>query len=278
MKSMHPYWVGGVCAALLAAVALPAADTIQTARELFGKHKDSVVTVSATIKLDTGSSGVRMRGGDSQDTEVCGTVVDASGLTAVSYTALNPLEGVVDSIKQQLPEGAEDKVNIKLEMTRLKLRTGDGSEVSGRIVFKDKDLDLAFVVPDPKDGETTPKFSALEFKDGPAAKELDEMIFVTRLNKKLSYQPGVMVGRISGIVSKPRTIYDFSLSSGLSTGIPVFNADGKLFGFIAILKDTSGRAAAAMAAEHIIMPAGDLVPLIEQAKKAAAKKEEKSEK
>ena len=45
------------------------------------------------------------------------------------------LEAAVEGIKQQLPEGAEDKVNIKLEVTRLKLRTGDGTEVSGRVVF-----------------------------------------------------------------------------------------------------------------------------------------------
>jgi hypothetical protein len=274
-KSNSMPLLGGLVASWLALGATQAADLTQTGRDLLAKYKDAVVSVSAMIKVDTSGLPVRMGGGgEGQEIEICGTVVDPSGLTVVSYTTLNPVEAMTEGLTVKVGD-EETKLKIKTEITRLKMRVADGTEVSARVVFKDKDLDLAFIVPDPKEGEKAPKFTALEFKEGPSVKELDDLIFVTRLAKKLNYQPGLLLGRVVAVVTKPRTIFDFSIGGNVATAVPVFTPDGKLAGLVAILREEGARrmGTAGFSVEHVIMPAGDVAGLLDQAKKAAAKKE-----
>src|SRR5262245_18221211 len=87
----------------------------------------------------------------------------------------------------------------------------DGTEVLARLVCNDKDLDLAFLVPDLKSGEKSPKFTPLDLKPGSDAKELEEVVLVTRLAKRLSYTSAVSVGQIIVVVTKPRIAYDFAV-------------------------------------------------------------------
>ncbi|MEY4387710.1 MAG: hypothetical protein RLY20_2993, partial [Verrucomicrobiota bacterium] len=62
-----------------------------------------------------------------------------------------------------------------------------------------------------------------------------------------------------------------------TTGCPVFNAKGELIGFTLIHRDVSS-AMGMMGAEVVIMPANEISSLVDQARKAAAKKSTGSEK
>src|SRR5208337_3188623 len=145
--------------ALLGAAGAPAADVAPKAREILSRVQKSLITVSALSKLDLGGSNLPARLGalgEAQECSCSGLVIDASGLTVVSYSALNPMERVAGAIKIRRG-GDDDAVKIKTELSRIQLRLEDGTEVAARLVLKDKELDVAFIVPDPKEGEKLPQ-------------------------------------------------------------------------------------------------------------------------
>ncbi len=274
MKRINQHWnrrliLGALTLTLAAGAAL--ADTKETARAVFAKSKDAVIRVTAILKVE-----VAGRNSSSEDVEVSGTIIGDDGLAVVSASAINPVAAIVDA-------AGEERVSSKpkVELTQIKYRLADGTEVPARLVFKDKDLDLAYLVPDLKEGETAPKFTSLEVKEGPKAHELDDVISLARLSKSMNHAPSVAIGQIVAIVTKPRTIYDFALNGTPATGTPMFTATGELLGF-AMKHHEDGtvslaalKAMAAGAGEIIILPADEVAGLVDQARKAAAKKEVK---
>jgi hypothetical protein len=265
--------------AVLVSTAALAADLTQTARDLFGKQQNSLVTVSALNKMDMGSTGmpIRLGGlGDAQENSCNGLVLDGSGLTVVSYAALNPMEKAASAIKLQMGEDSEDNaLKFKSELSRIQMRLADGTEVPARLVFKDKDLDLAFIVPEPKSGDKAPAFTAVSLASDVTAKELDDIIVMSRHNKSLGYQATLDLGRITGVISKPRTMYD--LSGGVRPGAVVFLPDGRLLGVV-VTAGSEGGGFMSMEMEQLVLPAAEIIKLADQAKKAAAKKDDSGEK
>ena len=253
------------------AVGTALADTKDTARTVFEKNKEAVIKVTAVVKIE-----VPGRSSQGQDVEISGTVIGADGLTVVSAASINPVAALLDAAgDERIPN------KPKVELTEIKYVLADGTEIPGRLVYKDKDLDLAFLVPDLKEGETAPKFTSLEVKEGPKAHELDDIISLARLSKSMSHAPSVSIGQIVATVTKPRTVYDFSLNGTPTTGTPVFTSTGELLGFCMIHPDDGGADPAKLRAmmsggvgnEVVILPAGEVAGLVDSARKAAAKKE-----
>ena len=267
--------LGGLLAAGLAAGGAQAADTKAVARATFASTKDAVISVTAVLKMEVGGRGAR-----GQDVEMCGTVIGADGLTVVSATTLNPAIALLDNLEKA---GGDERLGgkPKVDLSQIQYRLADGTEVPARLAYQDKDLDLAFLVPDQKEGEKLPKFAVVEVKPGPTAQELDDAFCVTRLAKHMSYTPAVMIGQIVAVVTKPRTVYDFAITGTPVPGSPVFTGDGSLLGFMLMHRDGGGgarevRALLGGGGEIVIMPAADVAELIGQARKAAAKKPEKA--
>jgi hypothetical protein len=283
MKLLNPTNRLTPCLGALLACALTAgataAEVKETARTVFNRAKDSVITVTAVVKMDMRTTG--RRGSDGQDIETTGTVIGADGLVVLSSTALNPISAALENLEAS---GSEERMSVKpkVDLTQVKYRMADGTEIPARLVYNDKDLDLAFLVPDLKEGEKAPTFSPLDLKAGPDAKELDDVVLVTRLAKRLSYTSAVSIAQIVAVVTKPRTVYDFAVGGTPTTGGPVFTASGELLGFTMIHRDTGGSQAALRASlmgggEIIILPASEISGLVDQARKAAAKKESKKD-
>lgn len=247
------------------------ADTRETARSVFAANKEAVINITATIKVEMPG-----RSSQGQDVAVTGTVIGADGLTVVSAASINPVAALFEAAGEE-----RTTTKPKIELTDIKYRLADGTEVPARLVYKDKDLDLAYLVPNLKAGEAAPKFASLTVKEGPKARELDEIISVTRLAKSMSHASAVNLGQIVATVTKPRTVYDFALNGTPATGTPVFTAGGELLGFTMIHPTDSGASSATLRAmlsgggEIIILPAGEVSGLVEVARKAAAKKETK---
>ena len=254
---------------LVAGTAL--ADTKDTARAVFEKNKEAVIKVTAVVKVE-----VPGRSSQGQDVEISGTVVGADGLTVVSAASLNPVAALLDAAgDERIPS------KPKVELTEIKYVLADGTEIPGRLVYKDKDLDLAFLVPDLKEGEPAPTFASLEVKEGPTAHELDDIISLARLSQSMNHAPSVAIGRNVATITKPRTVYDFSLNGTPTTGTPVFTSTGELLGFCMIHPDDGGADPATLRAmmsgvaggEIVILPASEVSGLVDSARKAAAKKE-----
>ena len=268
--------LGGLLATAMVASGAFAADTKEAGRAIFARAKDAVISVSAVVKVEMPG-----RGSEGQPIDVNCTIIGDDGLAVVSSAALNPVSAALDAISGLSQDSMQSKP--KVELTQIKYRLADATEVPARLVYKDKDLDIAFLVPDLKEGEKAPKFTSLEVKDGPKVQELDEIIAVTRLAKNMSYTPAVSLGHIVAVVKKPRTVYDFALNGTPSSGTPVFNTNGDLLGFMLQHQDGGGDSMALRsmmmggAGETVLLPAGEVAGLIDQARKAAAKKETKAD-
>ena len=244
-------------------------------REILKNNQNAVVTVTALSKLDVSGSGlpIKVSGlGEAQEGSCGGLVIDAAGLTVVSYTALNPMEKVVGAIKAKLggdDGGDGNEPKIKTELSRIQIRLADGTEIPASVVLKDKELDLAFLAPDMKEGEKAPAFSPATLAGGAAAKELDDVVTLTRHNKSLGCQTVVETARVTSVIAKPRLLYD--LSGGAHPGAAVFLPDGQLLGVV-VAVGGEGRGVMSLQMESLVSPASEVIKLAAQAKEAAAKK------
>jgi hypothetical protein len=260
-------------AALTAFVALQAAaaDLGLQARQILNQSQACIINITAMCKLDMGGSGMAMRFGglgEAQETQCAGTVIDASGLTVVSYTALNPMERISAALKRRT--GDEDtSLKSKTEVNRIQMHLADGSEVSARLVFKDKELDLAFLVPSPKESEKLPQFTPAKIGAATTAKEVDDVVILSRHTKELGYQPIVTVTKVTSVITKPRAMYD--LAAFVQPGALVYLPDGQLLGLtVSFGGDEEGFMA--MRTEILVLPSSEIAKLADQAKKAADKK------
>lgn len=276
MKTPRTLLCFAAAVALLATAGAPAADVVPQAREILSRAQKSLITVNALSKLDLGGSSLPARLGalgEAQEASCGGLVIDAAGLTVVSYSALNPMERFASAIKVRRG-GEGDPIKIRAELSRIQMRLEDGTEVSASLVLKDKELDLAFIVPDPKEGEKLPPFTPVKLSPGALAKELDDVVAVSRHAKDLGYQPIVTVGRVTSLIAKPRTMYDLSLSP--RPGSPVFLPDGQLLGVTVTFGGEGSMAASAR--ETLVLPTLEISKLADQARKAAEKKRKEKNK
>lgn len=215
--------------ALLLAVAAPAAAAsdaaVEQARKLFQNQQESVVWVLAVMKIDA-TAGTRTAPTQEKKIEAIGTVIDASGLTVVSYSGINPSLALKGK-KVRTPDGMVE-LKVKAEFKEVKIRLADGTEVPAKMVLTDTDLDLAFIRPDAESDEAkAAEFKPVKLDNAAKADVLDEVILLGRLNKSLDRRPMVRLGRVAAVIDKPRTFYRTTVALA---GAPLFAADGRPLG------------------------------------------------
>jgi S1-C subfamily serine protease len=233
------------------ALAEAPADVVM-ARKTLETYGNAIVYVTAVATI---SSGSRSR---EQKTRAIGTVIDARGLTVVSNSSLDPA-GAIGSMRTG---GAP--VTLKSELGDVKIRMADGTEVPAKVVLKDDDLDLAFVAPaKAPDAETRKKFAVVNLGD--AATEavlLDRIIGLGRAGKDLNYTATLSLGRVSAVVTKPRTVY----IGARMPGAPVFAGNGKILGICIMRRSPSGGTYRRFMRQPVILPAADIREIAEQAR------------
>lgn len=247
-------------------------ELIETGQKLVKTYSNAVINISATIKL-TISGGGASRDPIEQKQEVLATIIDPSGLAVTSLLSLDPGSGV-RSIRGRGRGGENVNVNVKSDVSDVKYRFADGTEVSGRIVLKDEDLDLAFIAPEKTlDDATKGKFVSVSL-DG-AAEEvqlLEPVISIGRLDKNLSYEPAVNAARLTAKLTKPRLEY----VAGGAVGGPSFTRDGKLVGICLMHRSGSpdvdaNSSRAQRDSTQVIIPAADIAEVAVQAKEEMSK-------
>lgn len=265
-----------VCGTIVASLADEAAET-QTAKEILKRHQDAVIWVSAVLKTQMTGMGVQFGHGQEQKAEALGTIIDPSGLTVVSYSMLDMMSMFSDFSVSM--DGEQEKIGSKSQFSDVKMRLADGTEIPAKLVLRDPDLDLAFLLPEKKEGEKLPIFSSIKLETAPKAEVLDKLITLARLGKALDCQPLVAVSRISAVVKKPRTFYVTSEMTGLGT--PVFTLNGKVLGISLMRKAPKSAGMAAMMAggiSPVIIPAEDVMEIAQQALKKKDSEENPEEK
>src|SRR5262249_21340707 len=140
------------------------------AREILKKYQDAIVAVKLVTKF----------GQREMQVEVAGTVLTPEGLTVVSDFSSNPGRIL----------GGDDGGN---ETTEVQPPLRDGQELPAKFVLRDRDLDLAFVLPNEK-GLNLPH---VKLEKAPIPEVLDDLIYLQRLGKSLNREPSVSLGHVA---------------------------------------------------------------------------------
>ncbi len=262
--------------AVLAAMTmgLTAQDNLaKTAKETSAKYQDCVVHVTATLKIEASGMGMMMGQGNEQKMETIGTIVDPSGLTVVSLSRMDPTSMFAGMSLGG--EGENQEISAGSQFSDVKIRLADGTELPAKLIMKEPDLDLAFVIPETADKGK--KYTYLDLTDSGTADVLEDLFTLDRFGKVLNYKPAISKMYIIGVVTKPKLIYAVNDASDL--GVPAFNAAGKLVGICTLkISQENDRGIMAMATgggmHPIVMPAADV---LDTAKQALAKKDDNKE-
>ncbi len=180
------------------------------AKNILAKYQDALITVKLIVK--------NKGGGLENQLEIAGTVLSSDGLTVVSDFSSNPSALFISE-------------NDQTETTDVKLIFKDGREVPATFVLRDKELDLAFVMPQ----EKTRDLPHVKMEKGPVPGPLDDLVFIYRLGKSLNREVAVTLGRVDAVIKKPRTFVVSDFLNGVqSLGCPVFDDSGRPVGVVVL--------------------------------------------
>jgi len=247
---------------------------VKSAKAIIADNKDAIVRVLAVVKKSDGGGIMAMFGGKESKVNVCGTVVDPSGLTVVSSGAFKPMAMVAVKVNGGDGDVEGGAKAPKTDITDVRIQMTDGTEFPARIVLEDPDLGLMFIMPEKKEGKALPKFSCSSDKSTAKPELLDPVMVLGRLGESLDHQPIVSFARISAVVHKPRTFYSLDpVSLGLDR--LVFAADKKVVGLCVLLPRSGGADGMHVEMNLVVVPMQDVMELALQALKKAESKEAK---
>lgn len=250
-------------AALCASAGAASPEIAKAARATSAAEGDAVILLEVVV-LSTSS-----RGGQTTERErkreVAAFIVDESGLAVTSLEYLDQ-----NHIGNKMRGGEESNNTSKLRSAKYLL--ADGTEVPATMVFRDDDLDIAFLRPA---GGTDRKFSHIDLTATTTAEPFDELFVLGREGMIARRILGGASGIAAGKVTKPREyiIPDAGLAK-YRRGAPVFAADGQLVGMMGIYVHPGGRKAMdgnEQPSQTIIVPAAELARLAAEAPKNAPK-------
>ncbi|MEJ5171223.1 MAG: serine protease [Fimbriimonadales bacterium] len=234
----------------------------ETGRQLAKKVAESIITVRVATKMTVtfeGESSNQERKSESQ-----GLVVSANGTTIVPLSNLDP--------SALFAAMGEEGMSMKTDVTDVKLVRPDGTEIDAKIVLRDKDLDLALLVPTKAPASPLPFVSLAE---PGTAEALDPVFVFSRLGRVANRSLYQRVTFIGSVIERPRKRYVVEMGQLSSeVGSPVFDRTGKLLGLITL------RAAAGGAADSgdmggrnsvlpMVVPTADLQKFVSSATAAA---------
>jgi hypothetical protein len=139
----------------------------------------------------------------------------------------------------------------------------DGSEIPAVVVFKDRDLNLAYLRPEPGAEEAKDaKFVPIVLAETQKLGVLDEVVVLSRLDKAMGRTASVECDYVRAVLEKPRAYYSIHLST---TGLPVFGNSGNFAGLITTRFGSAGDNGG-ISMSPVVLPAAEVVKSIQQAK------------
>ncbi len=247
---------------LLLASLAHAADIRETARAVAERSKDALVTVRVVMGIEF---SIRGQSRDQErKIETNGTIIDSSGLTVASASALDPT----------IMMRAATRADIKSEFKETTLILDDGTEVDAEVILKASDLDMIFIKPRQAEGS----FQAVVLEASQRQPQmLDPVFAVGRLGKIGNRAIRLHLGRVEARVKGPRPFYvcDAALSGNL--GCIVYDSQGAPLGILVTKQNPAGVAfgGSRLSGNQLILPIlrtiEDLVEMADQAREAQAK-------
>jgi S1-C subfamily serine protease len=252
----------------LAAAAPLRADEIASAKKIFADKQDSVIWITGVAKITLtasgGSEGMPSIPEQEEKVMALGTIVGSDGVVVTMLSAIDPASQVKG--RSVRTEGGMVKLDATSVMKELKVVMPDGTEIPCELVMKDVNLDLAVIRIKTSSKEASGMvYHPIDLKDNAEGHILDEVVTIARMPEIFNRVPTVAVGHIGMVTKKPRV---FLRADGAIGGCPTFNTDGKLIGI------TAGRTKGGRVVEAAIIPAADVMDVVEQSKNKKAEAEE----
>ena len=229
-----------MAAAIAGCVAVPTLARAQTmeeragARAVMARRGDAVVVVLGTLKVTTIVDGRQVQTED-QPLQVNATMLDARGLAVMSLSALDPGK-LMTSVAGRSGGQGRPKVEIKTDVSLLRIRLSDGREVAATVAGRNQMLDVAFIRP------TVAPATPVAFVDGPTVRPapMDLLVVVQRLGAFASWKATASFAFVQAVLDPPRQSYLVSGSTG-GPGVAAFDASGAFVGIMVMR--TAGPAA-----------------------------------
>ncbi len=272
-----------ISALVVLAVCMPfvsfADDIAQAGRAIFDASSNAVATVRLVMSMKMSMPGTGTQEEESV-TEVTGTIIGADGLTVVSLFSTDPasaLQNFMGSMAGEL-EGLQIDTRVK----ELTIVLGDRKEVPGKIVLRDKDLDLAFIRPVQPAAEP---FPYVDLAKAGQVQVLDHALVLHRLGKVARRACAGSLSRIEAMVEKPRRTYVLPTETSPNfLGAPVFALDGGCIGMVVQrYTDTTSDTSSGPDMTSVVIPASDIAevaakaPMEAEAEPEPVKEEPKAE-
>ncbi len=233
-------------------------DLADKGRDIFKKNHLAVVTVQVVLKMT--SSGERSSNPRESKEDLTGTVIDPSGLTVLSLSAVDPTE---------LYRRMSDEYKVETQINDVKILLDDGTELASEMVLRDKDLDLAFVRPKTK---PSAPMTAVDLSKSAVVDVLEPVVALNRLNRAAGRAYSASAERIDAVIQKPRTFYiPESGASSASLGSPAFALNGSIVGIFVMRAVSAGETSGRNMRDNmtvILIPAEDILKGAKQAPEA----------
>lgn len=215
-----------------AASALGQSATTLAAREVYQKHQDSLVVVTAVSSISFTTDGGPLPDQDRR-AQTLGTIISKNGIVMISNSAIDLAVGMKGNRGRAAGDGEfVNVIDAKSRFHEIQINLADGSEFHAAKIDADIELDLAFLKIDQRqiDDRGTP----LQYVD--LTKKItegdisiaDEVIGLSRSSPVYAYIPSVIPGYVTAISKRNVTYY--ITTAGTAQGIPIFSLDGKFVG------------------------------------------------
>jgi len=233
------------------------------ARKIFDEKKDAVVWVSVVAKVSFSAEGAKdlpVNLPDREDKfEALGTIIDRSGLVVAALNQLDPSRNI--SGREFRVGGNTVKIEAAATLKEVKVTLADGLEIPAELVMRDSDLDLAFIRIKTSSKEAQGvTFTALDLKASGPAQLGEEVVTLSRMDETLYRAPTLIRAQVTTLTRKPR---EFVRVLGATQGCPAFLMDGRILG-IAVSRSLRNKST-----QTVIVPAGDVMEIADQARSAA---------
>jgi hypothetical protein len=247
---------------LAAAPSVRAQSLPEAGRTLLRKYERSLWTIEVQNSLSISMNG--QTGKTEVKVSTQGVLIDVGNLIAIPLSAVEPMN-MMRATNPQM-----QNVNIEgQEVVEVKLLVPEGGELPATVVFKDNDLDLAFL----SLKGAMPNAVPLRLVDAGKPEVLDTAIVLARMENVGRNDMLVNAGYVQAILDKPQRAYLFEQATLATVGCPVFLPSGKLVGIVLVRYSTKvqsdGREA--VTALAVVLPTETIRTAALQAEAAAKK-------
>lgn len=228
-----------------------------SARATIDKVEKAVINLRVSTSATYTMEG-RELPAETREGKPMGLVINADGLVLTSIASLEP-ESMFDDFFTTEDAGIDDmKMDVKSEITSLKIRYRADLEVEADVALRDKELDLAFVRPKKKLDQPVP---FVDLSNSLEAQLMDPVLVVSRLSEEMQYALKGDFDYVDCLLMKPRKVY--SLAHGGSEGQLVLTGDGKVLG-VSLSRKIKPTGEFGMTRMPIVLPASEILTVAKQ--------------